>query len=67
MQDNRFNEISDAIGLTIKDRNTIVDKWPTRIKRKTNEAGAKEEFHRLLSTENTCMERWVEWERVREC
>jgi hypothetical protein len=47
-----------------KDRHTIVDKWPTRPKRKPGQPSAESEIAMFLATDITHTERYVEWVRV---
>jgi hypothetical protein len=54
----RLEEISQAAGLRIRERNTIVEKWPMRLK---NHATQKE-FDVLLASGHNGSERYVEWE-----
>ncbi|KAK8103314.1 hypothetical protein PG984_016460 [Apiospora sp. TS-2023a] len=50
-------------GMEIKAKNTIVDKWPLRMKKRPEEEGAKEEFQGLLNRINRGGEVYVEWRR----
>lgn len=53
-------EISKVEGLKIKTKNTLVEKWPLRLRN-----GAKqEEFDRLLASGHLGSERYVEWESL---
>ncbi|KAF7928559.1 uncharacterized protein EAE98_005615 [Botrytis deweyae] len=53
-------EISEMEGLKIKIKNTLVEKWPLRMRN-----GAKqEEFDRLLASGHLGSERYVEWESL---
>lgn len=47
----------------MKERHTIVDKWPLKLKKEPEEAGACEEFDMRLESGRTGRERYVEWVR----
>ena len=55
----RLDEISEATGLKIKSKNTIVQPWPTRIKE-----NAQHDFNVLLASGHIGSERYVEWENA---
>lgn len=55
---------SEACGMSMKKRNTIVPKWPFQAL-KYGQLGAKERFEELLISGQTCHERYVEWQLVR--
>ena len=48
-------------GMVMKDKNTVVPKWPYRLMKKFGEAGAQEEFDALLASGLSGTERYVEW------
>ncbi|KUI70772.1 Histone-lysine N-methyltransferase SMYD3 [Cytospora mali] len=52
-----------AAGLSMKQKNTIVDEWPMRLKLRPQQKGAKEEFEQRLGSGHTGVERYVEWQR----
>lgn len=52
-----FLEVARTAGLMIKERNTIVEKWPLRLK----PGASKEEFRDLISGGHWGSERYVEW------
>ncbi|KAH8790926.1 hypothetical protein F5882DRAFT_427554 [Hyaloscypha sp. PMI_1271] len=54
-----FGSIGKAIGLQVRDKNTIVEKWPLRLK----SGASKENFNILLSSDHIAGEKHVEWER----
>lgn len=56
-----FGSISQAVGLTMKKRHTIVEEWPLRLKLLHGQKGAKEEFIIVISSGHTGAERYVEW------
>ena len=47
MQDLKFAEMSRSIGLLMKVENTIIQKWPLRLKLSPPQPGAQEEFDTL--------------------
>ncbi|KAI3324399.1 hypothetical protein HD806DRAFT_522187 [Xylariaceae sp. AK1471] len=58
-----LRQISADSGLVMKKTNTIVDKWPTQLKLKPGDPGARKEFDLLLASSFTGYERYVEWKR----
>ncbi|KAI1811449.1 hypothetical protein GGS20DRAFT_562966 [Poronia punctata] len=58
-----FDGISADSGLVIKEANTIVEKWPTRLKLKPEDPGAVQEFDLLLASGFSSLERFTEWKR----
>ena len=50
-------------GMAIKEKHTIVDKWPMRLKLKSGQPGAQEEFDIAQSSEHSGSERYMEWKR----
>ncbi|PWY93925.1 hypothetical protein BO94DRAFT_313736 [Aspergillus sclerotioniger CBS 115572] len=63
-EDKKFRETADMLGAEMKERHTIVDKWPLRLKLKPGQPGAQDEFDRLISGGLTGKERYVEWKRI---
>ncbi|KFX99826.1 hypothetical protein V490_01644 [Pseudogymnoascus sp. VKM F-3557] len=59
-----FRQISAELKVEVKKVNTIIDKWPTRLKLRPGEKGDKEEFLALLGSTFIGTERFVEWRRV---
>ncbi|KAH8593889.1 hypothetical protein B0O99DRAFT_546517 [Bisporella sp. PMI_857] len=63
-----FEQISADLRVEMKKNNTIVEKWPTKLKLQPGQKGAQEEFRLNLGFNFTNTERYVEWRRVdREC
>lgn len=56
-----FKEVEQSGRLEVKKENTIIEKWPMKLKLKPGQKGAKEEFDLLLSSSHTGQERYVEW------
>jgi hypothetical protein len=59
-----FEKISENLGVEMKGSNTIVAKWPTRLKLEVGQEGAEEEFRLNLGSGSTNIERYVEWRKV---
>jgi hypothetical protein len=59
MQKLEFGNIGRQAGLAMKKKNTVIEKWPLRLKK-----GATEEFRILHSSGHIGSERYVEWKRV---
>ncbi|RBA21223.1 hypothetical protein FPRO05_07537 [Fusarium proliferatum] len=59
-----FDEFPEYMKLGIKDEHTIIEKWPFRLKLKQGQAGAQEEFDRMMGAGVTGKEFYLEWKRV---
>jgi len=59
-----FDRISADLGVAEKESNTIVEKWPMRLKLQPGQEDAQEEFNVMLGSNFSGMERYVEWKRV---
>lgn len=55
-----FKGISQAVGLIMKKRHTIVEEWPLRLQLGHGQRGPDEEFYVLISHVHTG-EHYVEW------
>lgn len=64
MQDLGFAKMSWSVGLMVKEENTIIEKWPMRLKLSLPQPGAQEEFDILQGSGHSGNERYVEWKRV---
>ncbi|KAI1394162.1 uncharacterized protein F4822DRAFT_39208 [Hypoxylon trugodes] len=62
MQLHCFPNIVELSGMDFKKKHTIIDPWPMRLKKKSHQKGAKEEFDLLLSSDNSGCERYMEWQ-----
>lgn len=60
----RFEEIADALGLEMKGKHTIIEKWPLRLNLGPRDEGGKEAFTALLASGHSGIERYVEWKRI---
>ncbi|PYH42140.1 uncharacterized protein BP01DRAFT_405627 [Aspergillus saccharolyticus JOP 1030-1] len=52
-----------ALGIKIKERHTVVEKWPYRLKLRPGEPDAQMEFDRFLRQGLSGKERYVEWRK----
>lgn len=59
-----FEGVARTAIAEMKSRNSIVEKWPLRVKRKPGQAGAEDEFRTVLASDHTGIERYVEWKRI---
>lgn len=53
-----------GIGVEMRERNSLVEAWPMRLKKKPGEKGADKEFQRLFASSSSGAERYVEWVRM---
>ncbi|EHK96743.1 hypothetical protein M7I_7547 [Glarea lozoyensis 74030] len=60
-----LSKFEPLIGFAMKEKNTIVEKWPFRLKLQPGQPGAQEEFDRLLSGGVSGKEIYLEWKRTR--
>ncbi len=61
----KFVKAGEFLGAAMKDKHTIIDKWPFRLKLRPGQPGAQEEFERMLGGGVSGKERYVEWKRTR--
>lgn len=61
MQKADFTGVAAHAGMRMKERNSIIAKWPMRFEEQT--PGAQEAFDRLMESGSTGNERYVEWAR----
>jgi hypothetical protein len=61
MEWDNFSKISEETGLVMKSTHTLVDKWPTRLKREPGTLEAIEEYRHLMASKLTFVELFVEW------
>lgn len=59
-RDCQLHEVGKVQGMVMKKENTIVSKWPLRLKKNATQA----EFCRLQASGHTGCERYVEWRRA---
>lgn len=62
MRERKFEEMQQAIGLVMREKHTIVDKWPMKLRYSSPSAhaGAQEEFELLQASGHSASERYVE-------
>ncbi|KAF5984263.1 hypothetical protein FCOIX_2766 [Fusarium coicis] len=59
-----FNKFPEFMKVGIKGQQTIIDKWPFRLKLKPGQQGAQQEFHRMMGPGVNGKEFYLEWKRV---
>lgn len=59
-----FTEVAQYVRAVMKEKNTIIEKWPFELKLQPGQPGAQEEFDRLLSGGVSGKERYIEWKRI---
>lgn len=59
-----FSEIERLIEVAMKEKHTVIEKWPFRLKLRPGQPGAQEEFDRLVGGGVSGEERYMEWRRV---
>jgi hypothetical protein len=62
----KFCEAADFFGAAMKEKHTIIDKWPYRLKLRPGQPGAQEEFDRRVNGGMSGKERYVEWKRIHQ-
>lgn len=63
MQKINFADAADATDMAVVETNTVVEAWPTRLKKRAGEEGAQRAFELALRSDTTGCERFVEWVR----
>jgi hypothetical protein len=59
-----FDRVASELRVAEKEHNSIVEKWPMRLKRQFGQEGGQEEFDVMVGSNLTGMERYVEWKRL---
>jgi hypothetical protein len=59
-----FSEFPRYIGVAMKEKNTIVERWPFRLKLNPEQKGAKEEFDLMMRGGASGKELYIEWKRI---
>ncbi|KAJ1324714.1 DUF4470 domain-containing protein [Microdochium nivale] len=57
-------ELGRDSGFCIKEKHTVIAKWPHKLKLRPGQLGAQEEFERCLRAAVSSKERYVEWKKV---
>lgn len=60
----KVSEVADFLGAKMKEKHTIIEKWPYRLKLRPGQPGAQDEFDRYMSAGLSGKERYLEWQRV---
>ncbi|KAL2833788.1 hypothetical protein BDW59DRAFT_156589 [Aspergillus cavernicola] len=60
----KFHEVAEFLQVEMKDKHTIIEKWPYRLKLQPGQPKAQEEFDRCLVGGMSSKERYVEWKRT---
>jgi hypothetical protein len=66
MEEHHFRELEQGSGMSMKTDNTIIPRWPTKLKLRPGQEGAQEEFDILAASAHAGVERYVEWKRTAE-
>jgi hypothetical protein len=64
MERNQFWLIAQMARAKVKTCNSIVDKWPARLKLRPDQPGAQEEFNAAVASNLHGTECYLEWQRV---
>ncbi|KAF4500706.1 hypothetical protein FAGAP_3069 [Fusarium agapanthi] len=56
----------DWAGAMMKEKQTIIEKWPYRLKLRPGQPGGKEEFDLLMEGDSSGKELYLEWKRIQE-
>ena len=59
-----FSSVRLCCGLEMKERHTLVERWPLKLKAKAGDPDAQKEFDLLQASMHSGGERYVEWRRV---
>ncbi|KAL2128172.1 hypothetical protein VTI74DRAFT_9548 [Chaetomium olivicolor] len=59
-----LSEAAKFFGAAMKEKHTVIEKWPFRLKLRPGHPGAQEEFAQLLTGGVSGKERYVEWKRI---
>lgn len=65
MKKTGFEEAGKAMGVKMKEKHTVIEKWPFRLKLRPGQPGAQEEFDRSMREGISGKERYVEWKKIR--
>ncbi|KAL7808180.1 hypothetical protein V8C26DRAFT_304456 [Trichoderma gracile] len=60
-----FSDMEEILSMAVKDKHTVIDKWPYQLKLRPGQPGAQEEFDRILAAGLSGNERYVEWRRTK--
>lgn len=66
MKDFEFQTAGQVFDAMMKEKHTIIEKWPYRLKLRPGQPGAQDEFDRCMRQSVSGKERYVEWKRVHQ-
>jgi hypothetical protein len=64
MERSQISLITQIAKARVRSRNSIVDKWPARLKLRPKQPGAQEEFNAAVASKLNGTECYLEWQRV---
>ena len=59
-----FRKVKRETGTEIKSTNTIIEKWPIRLKLRRGQHGSQEEFDSLIACPHDALNCYTEWKRI---
>ncbi|KAI3390878.1 hypothetical protein diail_8456 [Diaporthe ilicicola] len=63
-KEHEFAEAARGLGAEMKEKHTVIEKWPFKLKFLPHQPKAQEEFDRLLRGGLSSKERYVEWKKI---
>jgi hypothetical protein len=66
VKDLQFYEVGETLGAMMKEKHTIIEKWPYRLKLRPGQPGAQDEFDRCLMKGVSGKERYIEWKKIHQ-
>ncbi|KAJ6011517.1 hypothetical protein N7451_002929 [Penicillium sp. IBT 35674x] len=66
MKKTGFKAAGEVVGLKMKEKHTVIEKWPFRLKLRPGQPGAQEEFDRRMREGISGKERYVEWKKIHQ-
>jgi hypothetical protein len=64
VKNSELSKFEPLMGFAMKEKNTIIEKWPFRLKLQPGQPGAQEEFDQLLKGGVSGKEFYLEWKRT---
>ncbi|KAJ5540228.1 hypothetical protein N7513_008560 [Penicillium frequentans] len=64
MKKTGFKEAGEKFGVKMKEKHTVIEEWPFRLKLRPGQPGAQEEFDRSMREGISGKERYVEWKKI---
>jgi len=59
-----LKEAGENLGVMMKGKHTVIEKWPFRLKLRPGQPGAQKEFDRCMREGISGKERYVEWKKI---